>query len=198
MPEMSRVLKRLSTGLPYRIVAPRVILPWVLQGRLPRGSGLEIGAGSGAMGARLLRQSVELRLHVTDVDPDMLERAQRALSPFGSRAEVSRADAADLPFDDYQFDVVLSFGMLHHVPNRRRALSEAVRVLRPGGWLVGYDLLDTAMARSVHRAVETGPLTAYGQAEVEHELARLPLTQLACRAAAGRAVVRFSAWKAPK
>jgi ubiquinone/menaquinone biosynthesis C-methylase UbiE len=64
----------------------------------------------------------------------------RALEPFGQRATVTRADAAALPFPDDRFDVVLSFAMFHHVPDWERAVGEAMRVLRLGGTLVGYDL----------------------------------------------------------
>jgi SAM-dependent methyltransferase len=47
------------------------------------------------------------------------------------------ADAQELPFDDATFDVVTCNHMLYHVPDRDRALSEFVRVLRPGGRFAG-------------------------------------------------------------
>jgi ubiquinone/menaquinone biosynthesis C-methylase UbiE len=43
------------------------------------------------------------------------------------------ADAEALPFDDNSFDVVYSWGVLHHSPDTPRALREVHRVLRPGG-----------------------------------------------------------------
>jgi len=45
------------------------------------------------------------------------------------------ADAENLPFPDESFDVVFSYGVLHHTPNTVRAYSEAWRVLRKGGQL---------------------------------------------------------------
>ena len=39
---------------------------------------------------------------------------------------------------------------LHHVVAWEKALTEAIRVLRPGGRLIGYDLLDTALVRLLH------------------------------------------------
>jgi ubiquinone/menaquinone biosynthesis C-methylase UbiE len=48
---------------------------------------------------------------------------------------VLEADAEELPFGDEDFDVVYSNGVLHHTPNLALALSEALRVLRPGGHL---------------------------------------------------------------
>ena len=42
--------------------------------------------------------------------------------------------------------------MLHHVIEWERAVTEAARVLRPGGSFVGYDLLASRMVSLVHRA----------------------------------------------
>src|SRR5439155_13485599 len=41
--------------------------------------------------------------------------------------------AEALPFDDETFDLVYSWGVLHHTPNTQRALDEAYRVLKPTG-----------------------------------------------------------------
>jgi arsenite methyltransferase len=54
------------------------------------------------------------------------------------RAGFAAADARDLPFPPGSFDVVLSnltFSNIHSSEERARALREAVRVLRPGGWM---------------------------------------------------------------
>jgi ubiquinone/menaquinone biosynthesis C-methylase UbiE len=50
-------------------------------------------------------------------------------------AEVLIGDAENLPFPDAQFDFYYSWGVLHHTPDTRRALAEALRVLKPGGTL---------------------------------------------------------------
>ena len=63
---------------------------------------------------------------------------------------MQRADAAALPFPDGRFDLVMSAAMLHHVIEWDKALAEAVRVLRPGGKLVGYDMLNTGPIRLIH------------------------------------------------
>jgi ubiquinone/menaquinone biosynthesis C-methylase UbiE len=113
---------------------------------------LEIGAGSGAMAAELLTMYPEVRLTVTDFDDEMVEAASARLSQFGDRVTARHADATALPFPDDAFDVVLSWVMLHHTVEWEKALAEAMRVLRPGGQLVGYDLLSTAPLRLLHPA----------------------------------------------
>jgi ubiquinone/menaquinone biosynthesis C-methylase UbiE len=63
------------------------------------------------------------------------------------RADLCQADALDLPFSAGSFDVVAFSSVLHHVSDRQRALTEAYRVLRPGGWAFAFDpnLLHPAM-----------------------------------------------------
>ena len=51
----------------------------------------------------------------------------------GLEAELRVADAESLPFGDGEFDLVYSWGVIHHTPDTERALAEIRRVLRPGG-----------------------------------------------------------------
>jgi ubiquinone/menaquinone biosynthesis C-methylase UbiE len=192
MPEMSTLARAFCTSPPYRALARRVLLPWALQGTRPTGEALEIGAGSGAMAAQLLLTCPDLRLVATDYDPDMVRAAEQTLAPFGERARVQRADATSLPFDDGRFDVVMSFAMLHHVVDWERAVAESVRVLRPGGRLVGYDLLDVAAVGMMHRW-ESSPTRMMRPGELEAALRDLPVTGVRTRRAAWGLVVRFQA-----
>src|SRR5260221_12928912 len=77
----------------------------------------------------------------------MRDVARRRLSEFGPRVEVRQADATALPFPDGSFDTVLSFIMLHHVLQWEQAFAETERMLRPGGRLIGYDLLGDRAGR---------------------------------------------------
>ncbi|WP_019203951.1 class I SAM-dependent methyltransferase [Tsukamurella sp. 1534] len=178
----------------WRAAARHVILPWALQGFRPRGSVLEIGGGSGAMAAGLVAGSEDgTTLTVTDFDPAMVAAARANVVRADSRISARVADATHLPFDDGSFDAVVSFLMLHHVIDWEEALAEAVRVLRPGGTLAGYDLLSTAAARVVHR-LDRSPHRFIERSELEPALAALPLRDLSVAHSPGLA--RFRATKA--
>lgn len=192
---MPAIARAFTTSAPYRLVARRVVLPWVLQGEHPAGEGLEIGAGSGAMTAQLLTAFPSLRMVATDYDADMVARAQQVLAFFGDRARVQRADAADLPFGDGRFTFVLSAAMLHHVVAWEKALAEAVRVLCPGGLLIGYDLLDTAPVRLLHFG-GGHDVRLLRPEQLDTELRRLSVTGVRIRPSAGRLIARFAASKA--
>jgi ubiquinone/menaquinone biosynthesis C-methylase UbiE len=137
---------------PWRWFARQVVVPWALQGERLSGDVLEIGSGSGAMAAELLQRFPDVRLTATDYDDSMVEVARDRLREFGDRVEVKQADATQLPFPDELFDAVVSLIMLHHVIDWEKALAEAVRVLRPGGRLLGFDLLASRPTQWLHQA----------------------------------------------
>jgi SAM-dependent methyltransferase len=99
---------------------------------------LELGPGPGAS-TRWLRHRVE-RLVALELDEDAGRRLADELA--GANVTVRIGDSTDVPFADASFDSVACFTMLHHVPTEQQqfaTLSEAFRVLRPGGVLVGAD-----------------------------------------------------------
>jgi SAM-dependent methyltransferase len=69
-------------------------------------------------------------------------RRNAASEGVADKVELITGDIVDLPFASSSFDRVLSSLVLHNLSNRgqRRALAEAVRVLRPGGRLLLVDL----------------------------------------------------------
>lgn len=91
---------------------------------------LDIGGGSGRMSVPLSSRHFVV---LSDLSPTMLERVS---SHAGPRLKLVVADAGSLPFDDGEFDYVLSIDVLPHLPNPGAALAEARRVLRPGGRLI--------------------------------------------------------------
>lgn len=174
MPEMTSLEQGFCRSAPWRWLAGRVVLPWALQSEHLSGDVLEIGSGSGAMAAELLRRFPDARLTATDYDDSMVDVARDRLREFGDRVDVKQADAAQLPFPDESFDAVLSFIMLHHVIDWEKALAEAVRVLRPGGRLLGFDLLESPAMHWLHR-VEGSANRMMRWNELRRETQKLPL-----------------------
>jgi ubiquinone/menaquinone biosynthesis C-methylase UbiE len=192
MPGMNPVEAAWCRSAPWRLFARRLVLPWALQGVRPRGRVLEIGAGSGAMAAELLAMFDDITMCVTDFDDAMVAAAAERLAPFGHRVECRQADATSLPFDDGSFDAVLSWIMLHHTMAWEKALGEAARVLRPGGRLIGYDLLASRPFQLLH-STESGHHQIIREDQVEPVLKDLALDDVAVRRGRGGFVVRFNA-----
>jgi len=101
---------------------------------LARKDVLEVGCGSG-IAAQMLAEA-GATLTAVDLTPWAVETTRARLDAFGLDAEVFEADGEALPFDDASFDLVFSWGVIHHSSDMDRALRELVRVCRPGGTLV--------------------------------------------------------------
>lgn len=109
---------------------------------------LEIGVGLGADHQRFAEAGA--RLTGVDLTDRAIQHVRRRLELFGLRSSLKTDDAERLSFKDGEFDVVYSWGVIHHSPDTARAVSEIHRVLKPGGtarimiyhkWsLVGYML----------------------------------------------------------
>jgi len=98
------------------------------------GSVLELGAGTGA-NLPHYGDGIE-SLVLTEPEAPMLSRLERKAAEHVPSAQLVQAPAEDLPFEDDSFDTVVSTLVLCGVGDQSRALSEARRVLRPGGRLL--------------------------------------------------------------
>jgi SAM-dependent methyltransferase len=110
---------------------------------------LEIGPGPGAATEWLRHQVARL----TAVEIDQQAAALLADRYAGSNVEIITGSGAELQFPDESFDSVGTFTMLHHVPTQalqHKILSEACRVLRPGGFLIGSDSVASDGLRDFH------------------------------------------------
>ena len=175
MPAMSQLESLLLRSAPWRAFATRAVLPWALGDERLDGDALEVGSGSGAMAAALLDRFLALRLTATDVDPQMVLAAGRRLARYGDRATVALADASRLPFDDGSFDVAVSVLMLHHVGDWEQALRELVRVVKPGGRVIGCDMIHSRFLNWSERAFGSGDERLIKPSEFTQEVARLGL-----------------------
>jgi ubiquinone/menaquinone biosynthesis C-methylase UbiE len=92
---------------------------------------LEIGVGIGADYEQWLKAGAVAS--GVDLSKASLSQARRRCELAGLNPDLRVADAENLPFPDHTFDVVYSYGVLHHSPDTVRCLQEAWRVLKPGG-----------------------------------------------------------------
>lgn len=97
---------------------------------------LDVGCGTGALAARLTACGYD----VTGLDPSagMLNQLQ-ARAPAITAVQGS---ATQMPFGDGEFDLSLTVATMHHIAEPsavRRALTEMVRVVRPGGRVLVWD-----------------------------------------------------------
>jgi SAM-dependent methyltransferase len=114
---------------------------------------LDLGCGRGAVllaAAKRLPRGRAIGLDLWRAD--QTENSQQAtlsnaaLESVAERVQVHTADMTALPLDDQSVDVIVSSLAIHNIPThagRRKALAEAVRVLRPGGRLAIADLWET-------------------------------------------------------
>ena len=109
---------------------------------------LDVGGGTGAYAIPLANRGYQV--HLIDPVPLHIERA-RALSVASDAllAGIDLGDARNLNLADAAFDAVLLLGPLYHLPDRHEriaALSEAQRVLVPGGLLLSAHISRFASA----------------------------------------------------
>lgn len=95
---------------------------------------LDIGCGTGRW-TKYLSKRVKF---IEAVDPsDAIFAADKLLGDI-TNVRLSQASIETLPFADGTFDFVMSVGVLHHIPDTQKALSDCVRKLKTGGYFYVY------------------------------------------------------------
>ena len=96
---------------------------------------LEVGFGAGTDFIQWLRAGAKAT--GIDLTQEGLANLTHRIGVYGlpQPEKVQVADAENLPFASGTFDLGYSFGVLHHSPNTEKAVSELVRIIRPGGEL---------------------------------------------------------------
>jgi ubiquinone/menaquinone biosynthesis C-methylase UbiE len=141
---------------------------------------LEIGVGMGADYLEWLKAGAQAS--GVDLSSNSLEWARRRCELAGFSHDLQSADAERLPFPDNTFDIVYSYGVMHHSPNTDQCVREAWRVLRPGGqvkvmiyhhpsltglmlWLRYGALRGKSLRQSVYDHLESPGTKTFTQAE---------------------------------
>ena len=125
--------------------------------KLPSGKKLlEIGCGNG-IGTLFIQQSFKpAEFIATEYDESLVEVAK--IKTRGMPVIVEPGNAADLRFQDNEFDAVIGLSVIHHIPNWKDCLNELHRVTKPGGLLIIKELsietFETPFGKVARRFVE--------------------------------------------
>jgi SAM-dependent methyltransferase len=113
------------------------------------GSGTDLLLAAAAVGPRGRAIGV-------DMTDGMLARARAAAAEAGlGWVELRRGDALELPVETGSADYVISNGVLNLAPDKRRAFSEVLRVLRPGGRFLYADIVvEAELPEGVRRDID--------------------------------------------
>ncbi len=140
----------------------------------PAGSrALDIGCGICANSVRLARRGYNVT--GADYSEAILEPARQNVAHQGLSDQISvqREDILALSFPADEFDLVLCFGVLMHIPAAEQALDELVRVAKPGGYVVFEEINryspEAYLMRLAWRTLRKGRITATVKpAGIEH------------------------------
>ncbi len=95
---------------------------------------LEVGCGIGTDTVNFCRAGADVT--AVDLSPESLKLTAKRLEVYGLHAELKQGNAEELTsLPDDEYDLVYSFGVLHHTPNPAGAMAHCRRVLKPGGEL---------------------------------------------------------------
>ena len=92
---------------------------------------LEVGVGLGADHQGFAEHCNDL--YGIDLTNRAIEHVKNRFNQLGLTSNLKTGDAEALDFPDNNFDIVYSWGVIHHSPNTAKAASEIMRVLKPGG-----------------------------------------------------------------
>jgi len=143
-----------------------------LGGPVQGGIVLEIGCGQGAGIEVILQQFQAAHVCAIDLDSLQIEAARKRLhTKYEGRFTLIQGDVNQLPFEDASFDAAFDFGVLHHVPDWQKAVSEVQRVLKPGGTFYFEEVTRTALESWVYRKFLEHPVeNRFSEAEFLEEV----------------------------
>lgn len=96
---------------------------------------LEIGVGAGSDHLNWARSGADL--FGVDLTEKGIETTKKRLKLYDLNSNLQRIDAENLPFKDNYFDIVYSWGVIHHSEDTEQVIKEISRILKPGGKFLG-------------------------------------------------------------
>ena len=115
---------------------------------------LDMGCGSGRW-TRYIAPHVK---HVVAIDPSEACFVAKRNTADLANVRILKASLENIPFPDESFDLAICLGVLHHIPDTQKALSELCKKIKPGGTLLLYLYYDLSnrnlLFRALHRLSE--------------------------------------------
>ncbi len=121
------------------------------------GDVLDIGTGTALIPIVLCQRTEEVRVMAVDNSWQILDQARINVEIEGmiERMMLDLVDATELIHEDGQFQIVISNGLVHQVPEPAVALREALRVTAPAGLILFRDLLRPTDEAALKDLVQT-------------------------------------------
>lgn len=133
---------------------------------LKTGSLLDVGCGPGQLLFHIRKLRTDMKLTGIDIYSDITYQSNQQtrkeikipgyveIGAKNSRVNIREGDASAIPFEDGNFDKVVSTSTLHHFPDNVLAFEEMYRVLKPGGNALVYDWRKEASYEEIHLTLE--------------------------------------------
>jgi ubiquinone/menaquinone biosynthesis C-methylase UbiE len=118
----------------------------------PGASLLEIGYGMEDDIAQWAKRN--MKVTAINLTEPAIECTRKRLEICGLDAEVKIRKAEQLKFSDNTFDIVYSFGVLHHSPDTPKTIEEVQRVLKPGGFALIMLYIRKSLNFVIHRILK--------------------------------------------
>jgi len=138
-------------ALIYPVIAEQILTSCSIRA----GAALDLGCGPGHLATALAMRS-DLIVHAMDISPDMIKICSERVHETGlcGRVIPVHGDVSAIPFSSGSFDLVVSRGSWFFWEDLSQGLSEAYRVLRPGGIAyIGGGFGNSALKREIVAAM---------------------------------------------
>ncbi len=118
---------------------------------------LDAGTGSGRIPVLLCQMRPQWEVIAIDLAQSMLQIASQHIQQAGLQQQIrlELVDTKNLPYQDEQFDMVVSNSLVHHLPDPLPFFSELKRVLKPNGGIFIRDLFRPVDETTINALVNT-------------------------------------------
>ena len=120
---------------------------------------LELGSGAGG-GTLVLASKHGAQVVGLELEQPLVELSRQHARDAGLSAQIEFrcVEPGPLPVEDASFDVLYTSGVVCHIEDRHALFSDVMRILKPGGMLLGYDWFVTARSDDIDAWLQAAEL----------------------------------------